>query len=357
MWSFSKLPPSVFQIPGPVLCVNQGDIVTINLTNNLPDPPGAQLAENTSIIFPGQSGVTTSGGVPGLITAEAMPGGGTVSYSFVASEPGTYLYESGTNMHKQIEMGMYGVLIVRPSMGADFAYNDASTQFDPNREYLIVLHDLDPDLHRVVDRGLLYDITTKHDRYWTINGRSFPDTIADNGVAWLPNQPYGALVKIEPSGPGDPPALIRFVNAGLSNHPFHPHANNMRIIARDGRLLQVAGNDTSFESFTTTIGSGQAYDMLFTWVNVEAWTSSGNPVPVEIPGLQNLVFKDDVTFYSGSPYLGEQGDFPPPVTSYNQCGEFYFPWHSHALNEFQNFDEGFGGLATLLRVDPPGGCP
>ena len=34
----------------------------------------------------------------------------------------------------------------------------------------------------------------------------------------------------------------------------------------------------------------------------------------------------------------------------------YFPWHSHALNEFANFDEGFGGMATLLRVDPPGGC-
>src|SRR5262249_14701236 len=25
-------------------------------------------------------------------------------------------------------------------------------------------------------------------------------------------------------------------------------------------------------------------------------------------------------------------------------------------NEFTNFDEGFGGMATLLRVDPPGGC-
>jgi hypothetical protein len=26
------------------------------------------------------------------------------------------------------------------------------------------------------------------------------------------------------------------------------------------------------------------------------------------------------------------------------------------LNEFTNFDEGFGGMGTLLRVDPPGGC-
>jgi FtsP/CotA-like multicopper oxidase with cupredoxin domain len=358
MWSYAKNPGS-FQVPGPVLCVNEGDTVTITLTNNLPDPPGAALPENTSMIFPGQIGVTTSGGVPGLITAEATPGGGTVTYSFVASEPGTYLYESGTNPHKQVHMGLYGVLVVRPAMGPAYAYNDAATKFDPDREYLILIHDIDPSLHQKVERGKAYDVTLKHDRYWTVNGRSFPDSIADNFAAWLPNQPYGALAWVEPHNPSTnpDPALVRMVNAGMANHPFHPHSNNMQIIARDGRLLDVAGVKAFYESFTTTIGSGQTYDLLFTWTNVEAWTSSGNPVPVAIPGLQNLVFKDDVTFYSGSPYLGEQDTLPVGTTSYNQCGEFYFPWHSHALNEFQNFDEGFGGLATLVRVDPPGGCP
>jgi hypothetical protein len=129
------------------------------------------------------------------------------------------------------------------------------------------------------------------------------------------------------------------------------------VIGRDARLLRgPAGEDTSFEDFTRTVGSGQTYDLLFKWTDVEAWNSTTNPVPVEIPGSQNLVFKDGATFYSGSPYLGEQGELPVGVTSYNQCGEFFFPWHSHALFEFTNFDEGFGGLATLLRVDPPGGC-
>jgi hypothetical protein len=47
---------------------------------------------------------------------------------------------------------------------------------------------------------------------------------------------------------------------------------------------------------------------------------------------------------------------PTLVVSYNVCGEFYFPWHSHALNEFVNFDVPFGGLATLLRVDALPGC-
>ncbi len=71
--------------------------------------------------------------------------------------------------------------------------------------------------------------------------------------------------------------------------------------------------------------------------------------------MRNLVFKDSFTWYSGSPYLGRKVTLPSGVVTNNRCGEYYYPWHSHALNEFQNFNEGFGGLATLLRVDPPVG--
>lgn len=355
MWSYV---PSggAFQTPGPVLCVNEGDTVTINLTNTLPEP--------VSIVFPGQAGVTASGGSPGLFTAEAAASGGTVSYSFVADEPGTYLYESGSNLHKQIQMGLYGALVVRPALGANYAYNDTATEFDTAREYLILLHAIDPVLHLAVEEGAPYDPTSYHARYWTINGRSFPDSILDNNVPWLPGQPYGALVAVEAADPNDPspppPALVRYVNASLENHPFHPHGNHLRVIGRDGRLLKTAGgDDASMEAFAKTIGAGQTYDLVFRWTNVEGWQSAGPQIPDDAqpyPGLENLVFKDDLTWYSGSPYLGETEDFPAGTTIMNECGEFYFPWHSHALNEFQNFDEGFGGMATLLRVDPPGGC-
>jgi FtsP/CotA-like multicopper oxidase with cupredoxin domain len=343
MWGFAKS-PGAFQMPGPILCVTEGATVTVNLLNNLSEP--------VSIVFPGQTGVTATGtGPPGLFALEAAPGG-TVSYSFVAAEPGTYLYESGTNPHKQVQMGLYGALIVRPSMGPNFAYSDAATQFDPAREYLLLLHDIAPDLHRA-ERGEPYDVTTKHDRYWTINGRSFPDTIAADNVSYLPSQPYGALVRVRPATPTSQPALIRMANAGMSNHPFHPHGNHVRVIAQDGRLLG-AGAGLSYEQFTQTAGSGQTFDLLFKWANVENWSST-HPLPVTLPSLRQLVFKDDFTWYSGSPYLGKKAAFPSGVVSNNRCGEYYYPWHSHALNEFQNFDEGFGGLATLLRVDPPVG--
>jgi len=360
MWGFARVSTGKFQMPGPILCVNQGDIVTVNVTNiNIP--------EAVSIVFPGQVDVTdtmlagSSANTLNLFAEEADIGE-TVSYSFAASEPGTYLYESGTNPHKQVQMGLYGALIVRPTMGANFAYNNNATQFDPAREYLLLMHDMDPILHQAVERNEPYDITTKHDRYWTINGRSFPDSIAGDNVAYLPSQPYGALVRVKPSTGGSQPALIRMANAGMSNHPFHPHGNHVRVIGQDGRMLPGALAGMASEQFTQTAGSGQTFDLLFKWTNAEGWCGTVSlaagcptvhPIPVTLPQLRNLVFKDKVTWYSGSPYLGYKGALPAGVTSYNRCGEYYLPWHSHALNEFQNFDEGFGGLATLLRVDPP----
>jgi FtsP/CotA-like multicopper oxidase with cupredoxin domain len=363
MWSYAPAAGD-FQLPGPVLCVHEGDLVTVHLSNELGEP--------VSIVFPGQEGVEAdgspvqpqfSGGTLTSLAQTAAPGG-AVTYTFTAGEPGTYLYESGTEADKQVQMGLYGALIVRPALGSNYAYDDASTIFNPDEEYLILMHEIDPNLHSAVEHGKPFHNAKFVDRYWTVNGRSFPDSIADNFASWLPSQPYGSLVRVEaqdPSAPGAP-ALVRMLNAGSVNHPFHPHANHIRAIARDGRLFKgPAGENTSMEAFTKTLGSGETADILFSWRDVDAWRPesdlSANPVPVTMPGLQNLVFKDDLTFYSGSPYLGYTDDLPVGTTSYNECGEFFFPWHSHALNEFQNFDEGFGGLATLVRVDPPGGCP
>ena len=96
------------QIPGPTLIVTQNQTVTVTLTNNLPTAAG-----NTSILFPGFQ-VTTTNGVVGLLTHEAAPGG-TVTYSFTASSPGTHAYYSGTQGDLQVEMGLYGAIIVLPA--------------------------------------------------------------------------------------------------------------------------------------------------------------------------------------------------------------------------------------------------
>ena len=64
----------------------------------LPDLPAPH---NTSIIFPGQQ-VATAAVPPGLLTNEAAPGG-SVTYSFTPTKPGTYTYHSGTNADLQVK--------------------------------------------------------------------------------------------------------------------------------------------------------------------------------------------------------------------------------------------------------------
>jgi FtsP/CotA-like multicopper oxidase with cupredoxin domain len=344
MWSYANADApdnGHFQFPGPVLCAAQGETVVVHLSNILP--------EATSIMFPGQDDhVVATGGSAGLLTTEAAATSGTVTYTFTAGSPGTYLYESGSDVAKQIEMGLYGALVVRPTIGAGYAYN-AATQFDPSREYLLLLSEIDPDLHHAVETNKTYDFNALHNRYFAINGREFPDTIQDNGTGLLPNQPYGALVRIQPNTASNPlPALVRMINVGALNHPFHPHGNHTTQIAQDGRLVAPS------EHFAETIGSGQTEDYLLRWDDVDNWNPATNPLPQ--PNYRNVFFKDGNTWYSGSPYLGTKGTLPTGTTSQNICGEWYFPWHSHALNEFTNFDQGFGGMGTLLRVDPPGGC-
>ena len=355
-WSYT-VGGSDFQFPGPYLCVNQGDTVTIVLNNSLP--------EATSIMFPGIEAMTANGApaAPQFSAGQLVSfvpsaaSGGSMTYSFVASSPGTYLYESGTDVGKQVQMGLYGALVVRPTAGAACAYACPGTAFKPDTEYVMLLSEIDPALHQAVEFGQTYDVTTLHPRYWLINGRAFPDTIAPNNAPWLPAQPYSSLVHLTVTddlvNPTQPPALVRYLNAGTRNHPFHPHGQNGRVIARDaGALTAGSGQDLSYETFSSTIASGQTWDEMYAFYDQEHFNASSNPVPVTIPQPQNLTFKGNATYYSGSPYLGNKGQLPVGVASFNECGEFYMVWHSHALNEAANYDTGFGGMLTLERIDP-----
>ena len=364
-WSYAPVGAPRFQFPGPNLCVDEGATVRVVLTNpdHVDNYTGGIPAATTSILFPGQVGVTATGGVAGLLTQEVDSAvlGDSVTYEFVASSPGTYLYQSGTDQAVQVQMGMFGGLIIYPTAGRGFAY--AGEPFDTTHEYLLLFHEMDPDLHTEIElasrSGLVGDAVlagfnplNRISRYWTINGRSFPDVIAPNNMPTLPTQPYSGLVRINADDPTDGydqlPSLVRYGNAGLENHPFHPHGNTLRLIAQDGRPYP-----DEIEAYTKTVAAGQTFDLLASWEDVEAWQGTGAPAPINVPALDNLVFKFGQSFYSGDANLGQKQDLPVTVTSYSVCGEYYFPWHSHALQEIVNYNEGFGGMLTLWRVDPP----
>jgi FtsP/CotA-like multicopper oxidase with cupredoxin domain len=361
MWSYSN-GNGLFQFPGPVLCVNEGDRVTITLRN--------RLQVRTSMMFLGIDGVQANG-LPaqaqfdgGLLRSQTtdVAVGGSITYAFTAAEPGTYLYQSGNDQELQVEMGLFGALIVYPSMtppsgsppGAAYAYDDVNSLYNKDHEYLVLLSELDPDLHYAVEES---GVLTAADyagvyapRYFMINGRSFPDTIAPNNAGWLPNQPYGALAEVQPAGPGNPlPALIRYLAVGAEPYPFHPHSNHERVIAKDGRMLNDGGVDLSLEKFAIVLDPGSTADATFRWTNVEDYKPS-NPTPVPAPNGPNMT---EGEYYSGSPYLGSEGVLNPEVQAKNQCGEYYHVAHNHNLAEATNYGAAFGGQLTLIRVDPP----
>ena len=66
--------------------------------------------------------------------------------------------------------------------------------------------------------------------------------------------------------------------------------------------------------------------------------------------------RKDGAFWSGSPYLGYKTPGKSTATSFNECGEYYNVTHSHALFQVTNYGASGGGMLTMVRIDPPGGC-
>jgi hypothetical protein len=292
---------SNMQVPAPTLVVTEGQTVTVNLTNNLPAAAGS-----TSILFPGftlTSACPT--GQQGLLTCEA-PAGGTVTYTFVASAPGTHSYYSGTQGDLQVEMGMYGALVVLPKTipaactgplptqnlkaqanwvetnfrlvnatgGVGAAYDHPKTCYD--REYLFQWSEMDVNIHRTAlaqvtakngclagSPGCALEVPTEpyHPAYFLINGRSMPDLMDPNYDGVYPHQPYNANPHMHPGEQ----VLIRVVGQGRWQHPFHEHANHVRILARDGNLLLTPDGQAlaGLLMFNTDTTPGQAFDGIF----------------------------------------------------------------------------------------------
>jgi FtsP/CotA-like multicopper oxidase with cupredoxin domain len=360
MWSYG-LTGVGFQHPGPTLCVNEGETVTVVLTNSLP------YSLRTSIMFPGQENVVAGSGLaqPDLANnslTNSVANGESITYSFVATRPGTFIYESGTDTKTQVPMGLFGALIVRPGLGANYVYNRADSQFTPTEEFMALLSEVDPFQHQAwelsLSNGKNFNLNNYDARYWMINGRGFPDSIADNNAPWLTAQPYGALASIYPydAATHPYPAVERFINVGSEEYPFHPHGQNGLVIGRDGYPLEGSGGqDLSFEKFAVNIGPGQTWDVIFKWHDAEGYSPS-NQVPVPVPDLVNVMIG---MFYSGSPYLGSMETMPPGTNTLNQCGEYYIISHNHALFQLDAFGQTMSGPITYLRVDPPlpNNCP
>jgi FtsP/CotA-like multicopper oxidase with cupredoxin domain len=359
------------QVPGPTLIVTEGQVVTVNLKNVLPTSAG-----NTSILFPGFA-VTTTGGVTGLLTQEAAPGG-TVTYKFVAGSPGTRAYYSGTQGDLQVEMGLYGAIIVLPKnvpaactsglhaanlqiegywKEADFrlsqaAYDHPETCYD--REYLFQFSEMDSNIHRQAlaqvtatngctagAPGCSLNVPTEpyHPSYFLINGRSMPDDMDANYGLEYPHQPYNGNPHMHPGEL----TLIRVIGQGRWQHPFHEHANHVRILGRDGNLILSATDPNSLAGllmFTTDTTPGQAFDGIFYFTAKGLnWDAYGHN-PTSTDANATLPCHPDA-----NGYYTVNSTPPAPVSTIN-----YYEWcqdHNKPLQVAPFGDVASGGPATL----------
>lgn len=391
--SFAPFPGtcSAMQMPGPTLIVTEGQTITVNLTNNLPAAAG-----NTSIVFAGMS-VTATGGASGAITQESAPNN-PVTYRFTATKPGTYAYYSGTRPDLQIEMGLYGAVVVLPSSAqpctngpgpyslAASAYDHPASCYD--REYLFQFAEMSLAVHQQVEaqvsagaKSLNVAIEPYHPVYFLVNGRSMPDDMDSNYAPAYPHQPYNGNPHMHPGEM----VLMRVIGQGRWQHPFHFHGNHARVLARDGNMLLSAVDGSSLAGpllFTIPTVSGQSVDALFTWtgqgLNWDVYGSDSahthkcnglstagpgfdpatheycpdhmKPIPVTPPD-GNIVANG--LWYGGSPYLGTPNgtQLPPGSNIQNPYGSYAYMWHSHNEREITTNDIFPGGMMMMLLID------
>lgn len=392
------------QYPGPTLIVNEGDVVTITLCNQLP--------ANASLILPGQSEVVSAGGAMGKVTREARPylppastanpvlAANRVTYTFVAMKPGTFAYQSGTQMDVQLEMGLSGALIVRPAGAVQQAYNHVATKFD--REHLLVLSEMDPIWHelvreqaqanpvpqtgsggqaRVAYNNFNFTVSTANfptrvPNYWFINGRSAPDTMGESFSPQLPAQPYNALPRMHPGEK----LLLRVINAGRDLHPLHHHGNNTWAVGVDGRMLTTSralGPNLARSDNTLRMIPGQTVDAFYEWTGKGLnWDIYGGrcdpgappsatncpplqpfqdaadqykPLPTTLPTPLEMASGD---MYSGSPFLGQSGELPVGAGKLGTGGSYFHMIHSHNEREIINYGIFPGGMMTMIVIEP-----
>jgi len=329
--------------PAPLMAIDEDDEFFLTLTN-VGQIMRPDLFEQHTVHFHGYP--NASGYYDGVPDASvAINIGGSFTYYYLAPDAGTYFWHCHITPPEHLEMGMVGQLFVRPRQnrltgplraalvdleaspanpasptaeeyerlrkrcGADilcatpipavnaanndgsrkYAYNDGdgSTAYDV--EYPLQMHGFDPNFHFV---GMTFNpesFVDLKDKYFLLNGRSYPDTVggytcgagdalpACNGKsegAVVPgpmqtqatdgtlhsSQPLPSVINIPAGGR----ALLRISDLNVTE--FHTLASlgiPMRVIAVNARLLRDQdGQNMAYNTNSITLGGGESLDVI-----------------------------------------------------------------------------------------------
>lgn len=270
------------QTSAPTLDFRQNDDIKITLTNlGLVQRP--DLTDSHTIHWHGfDIPSPLNDGVPEV--SVAVPISRQLTYFYRPHREGTYMYHCHFEDVEHVQMGMTGIVFVRPlqdgtSIGgfSHFAYNDGDGSTGYDRHFAILLNEYWSNFHDG-DRDIQESIATDYEPQWfTLNGRCYPQTLLPNDDPTLPatlriatpnanyddapdySLPNSALVQVNP---GDR-VLLRLANLGYQQHAMQLPGLPMHVIGQDASLLRNGAVDTSYWTNTLYIGPGEARDVLF----------------------------------------------------------------------------------------------
>jgi FtsP/CotA-like multicopper oxidase with cupredoxin domain len=340
MWGFAKCTDSTFkncssaQVPGPTLTATAKTTLNITVMNNLNGPFSYSYQEPVSIIVPGlikqlnpvwmippvkrtapnwPGAPTATGSRPAAGNAanqndpaysyrvrsfdtETPPDNTTqTTYTWAAANvnEGTYLYQSGTHPSVQVQMGLYGPLIVYPGSGQLFgapgtAYaapatpggNAARAAIQYDTEAVILFSEIDPALHDAVTTGHYgaNPSTVNVQANWMTSTANYtPRYFLVNGAPFSANSP------VIPAGTFGKTVLLRFLNAGLTTKvPTIQDTYNlitpqpyMTIIAEDGYPVPWLK-----QQYSLLLTAGKTMDALITTASSVSTGAAGANIAI-----------------------------------------------------------------------------
>jgi len=350
-------------LPAPLMAIDEDDEFFLTLTNvgmiMRPD-----LFEQHTVHFHGYPNASAFyDGVPDASVAINIAA--SFTYYYLAPDAGTYFWHCHITPPEHLQMGMVGQLYVRPRQnrvavngnlysarqqqdldlrtacvsatdilcshplpavntgavqvaGGQYAYNDGdgSTRYDV--EYPLQIHGFDPNFHFV---GMTFNpegFADMKDKYFLLNGRSYPDTVTPGPLqtqsadgAYHFSQPLPAIINIPVGGR----ALLRISDLDVSEYQTLASLGiPMQVIGYNAKLLRdQAGNNMYYTTNSITLGGGESLDVILdTCVVRAAPPSTACTTPMA----------------TGTYYL-------------------YTPNLDHLSNDAENF----GGLMTEVRVN------
>jgi hypothetical protein len=198
-----------------------------------------------------------------------------------------------------------------------YTYNDGdgSTAYDV--EYPLQMHGFDPNFHFV---GMTFNpepFVDMKDKYFLLNGRSYPDTVApgpqvsmsSDGQAHY-SQPMPAIINIPFGGK----ALLRMVNLSVTEyHTLQSLGVPMKEVGFNAKLLRdQGGKNTEFYTNSITLGGGESLDVILDASDAGCGST----------GCANTLYPPGSVFY------------------------LYTPQLDHLSNDAENF----GGLMTEVHI-------